>query len=151
MKIYSITSLALAFLLSASIGSVSGQSKGSFKIDLKKTALTIDSLNKRGAKLFFEGDSVGMYNMYAKDADLEGITGKQILSYWGERIRYAAKNDSRRMTFKTTSLSTDEEFLVELGTYTIQDSKGSSKGQGKYLIVWKQEDGHWKLYRDIPL
>ena len=152
MILYRITTLAFTFSMAMSLGSSYGQAKTeSSKIDLKRARLTIDSLNKRGARLFFEGDSAAMYKMYAKDADLEGIKGEQILSYWGERIRYAAKNDSRKMTFTTTSLSTDGEFLVELGMYNIQDSKGVSKGKGKYLIVWKQEDGHWKLYRDIPI
>jgi len=55
------------------------------------------------------------------------------------------------VTIITTSLSTDSEFLVELGTYEIKDSKGNLKHTGKYLVVWKQEDGKWKLYRDLGL
>lgn len=151
INLQSLASTTLMLLLLCLIEFTYGQSKGRSQIDLKRAKVTIDSLNKKGAKLFFDGDSVGMYNMYAKDADLEGIKGEQILFYWGERIRYAIKHDSRKMTFKTTSVSTDGEFLIDLGTYNIENSKGLSKGQGKYLIVWKQENGQWKLYRDIPL
>ncbi|RYY57522.1 MAG: hypothetical protein EOO09_01980 [Chitinophagaceae bacterium] len=108
-------------------------------------------LNRRGAQLFEAGDSLGMYNMYASDADLGGIRGKQLLSYWGGQIREASKADMRHMTFSTRSLSTDGEFLIEAGVYTIRGKAGDKKGEAMYLIVWKQEDRVWKLYRDIPL
>ena len=89
--------------------------------------------------------------MYAKDARLESLKGNEILLSWGKQIRASIKNDTRNLIFTTTSLSTDSEFLVELGTYEFKDSKGSPKHKGKYLVVWKQEDGTWKLYRDMGL
>ena len=66
-------------------------------------------------------------------------------------IRNSIKNDSRNIVYTTTSLSTDPEFLVELGKYELKDNKGNLKGNGKYLVVWKNENGNWKLYRDIGL
>ena len=119
--------------------------------DLNAIRIIIDSLDKKGAEYFLKGDSMAMYRMYAKDADLGGITGKEILKYWGTQIRNSIKNDTRNMKFTISTLSTDGEFVTELGTYEIKDSKNNLKATGKYLIVWKQEDGNWKLYRDIPL
>ena len=89
--------------------------------------------------------------MYAKDAKFESLKGNEILLSWGKQIRNSIKNDTRNLIFITTSLSADSEFLVELGTYEIKDSKGNLKHTGKYLVVWKQEDGKWKLYRDLGL
>ena len=144
-----VTSFCLTLVLSQQ--SAYSQQSGQPTIDLVKARIVIDSLNRVGAALFEAGDSTGMYKMYAKDADLGGITGEQILHYWGRQMRQAAKQDTQKMSFETRSLSTDGEFLIDAGVYTIRGKSGDVKGTGKYLIVWKQENGIWKLYRDIPL
>ena len=55
------------------------------------------------------------------------------------------------MIFTTTSLTADAEFLIEVGLYEIKDDNNNLKKKGKYLVVWKQENGGWKLYRDLGL
>jgi ketosteroid isomerase-like protein len=120
-------------------------------IDLQKARIIIDSLDRKFAHHFYNGDSISLYNMYAKGASLGSKRGNEILLSWGLQIRNSIKNDTRTILYTTTSLSTDSEFLVELGTYEFRDSKGNSKYKGKYLVVWKQEDGNWKLYRDMGL
>ena len=141
----------LLCLLICSFSTAYGQNSASATIDLQKAKIKIDSLDKQFAQYYFQGDSVAIYNMYAKDARLESLKGNEILLSWGKQIRASIKNDTRNLIFTTTSLSTDSEFLVELGTYEFKDSKGSPKHKGKYLVVWKQEDGTWKLYRDMGL
>ena len=138
-------SLVFTFLIT------NGQSSGSETIELQKARIIIDSLDKQFAQHFYDGDSVSLYNMYAKGASLGSKRGNEILLSWGQQIRNSIRNDTRTLIYTTTSLSTDSEFLVELGTYEFRDSKGNSKFKGKYLVVWKQEDGNWKLYRDMGL
>ncbi|WP_297690699.1 DUF4440 domain-containing protein [uncultured Eudoraea sp.] len=134
-----------------SISAIFGQSTEQEKIDLIKARAIIDSLDKKFSKHFFEGDSLALYNMYAKGAYFGTSKGKDILSSWGGQIRYSIENDMPNLLFTTTSLTTDNEFLFELGKYQMKDSKGNLKGEGKYLLVWKQEDGKWKIYRDMGL
>jgi len=134
-----------------SICTVFGQSAEQEKIDLIKARVIIDSLDKKFSKHYFEGDSIALYKMYAKGAYFGTSTGKDILSSWGGQIRYSIENDMRHFLFTTTSLTTDNEFLFELGKYEMKDSKGNLKGDGKYLLVWKQEEGQWKIYRDMGL
>ena len=141
--------LCLSLVLTFSI--TNGQSSGFETIDLQKARIIIDSLDKQFALHFYNGDSVSLYNMYAKGASLGNKRGNEILLSWGQQIRNSIRNDTRTIIYTTTSLSTDSEFLVELGTYEFKDSKGNSKFKGKYLVVWKQEDGKWKLYRDMGL
>ena len=138
---YLIFTLSLAY----------GQNSATTTIDLQKARIIIDSLDRQFAQHYFNGDSIAIYNMYAKDAKFENLKGNEILLYWGKQIRNSIKNDTRHLKFTTTSLSTDSEFLVELGTYEFKDSKGNPKYKGKYLVVWKQEVGNWKLYRDMGL
>ena len=137
--------LVFTFLIS------NGQSSGAETIDLQNARIIVDSLDKRFAHHFYNGDSVALYNMYARGASLGSKRGNEILLSWGQQIRNSIRNDTRTIIYSTTSLSTDSEFLAELGTYEMKDSKGNSKFKGKYLVVWKKEDGNWKLYRDIGL
>ena len=130
---------------------VFGQNSERATVDLQKARMLIDSLDKQFAQYYFNGDSVAIYNMYTKDAKFESLKGNEILLSWGKQIRNSIKNDTRNLIFTTTSLSTDSEFLVELGIFELKDSKGNPKHKGKYLVVWKQENGNWKLYRDLGL
>ena len=41
--------------------------------------------------------------------------------------------------------------MIELGDYEERNDKNELKNSGKYLVVWKQENGKWKIYRDIGL
>jgi hypothetical protein len=38
-----------------------------------------------------------------------------------------------------------------VGVYEIKDEQNNLRSKGKYLVVWKQENGNRKLYRDIGL
>lgn len=120
-------------------------------IDLKKARATIEGIDKQFSKDYLNGDSIAIAAHYAKDAQFGSLKGKEILSYWGRSIRNSIKNNTRNLLFTTTALTSDGEFLVELGIYEIKDDNNISKGKGKYVVVWKQEDGRWKLYRDIGL
>jgi archaellin len=144
-------SILLCLSLAFSFSITYGQSSGAEAIDLQKARIMIDSLDKQFARHFYNGDSISLYKMYAKGASLGNKKGNEILLSWGQQIRSSIRNDTRTIVYTTTSLSTDSEFLVELGTYVFKDSKGNSKHKGKYLVVWKQEDGNWKLYRDMSL
>lgn len=39
--------------------------------------------------------------------------------------------------------------IVETGNYTLYGDNDAQLDTGKYIVVWKQEDGDWKLHRDI--
>lgn len=120
-------------------------------IDLENLKKVIENRDKEFSKYIFEGDSVALANMYTKDAQFGTLKGAEIAPALGKWIRNAVKNDSRNVIFTTTSLTGDDEFLIEVGTAEIRDSQNNFKSKFKYLVVWKQEDGVWKLYRDIGL
>jgi len=37
---------------------------------------------------------------------------------------------------------------VEEGEYTFMGEDGEQLDKGKYIVLWKMEDGKWKLFRD---
>jgi ketosteroid isomerase-like protein len=40
-------------------------------------------------------------------------------------------------------------FSTEEGVYEIKTKDGKQLDKGKYIVLWKKEDGKWKLHRDI--
>lgn len=120
-------------------------------IDLVMAKKEIERLDKQFSQLYYAGDSIGLYDMYAEGAYFGTSQGEEILSAWSVQIKSAFENDLRSFTFNTSSLSTDNEFLFERGTWAIKNSASELKYEGKYLLVWKWEDEQWKIYRDMGL
>jgi ketosteroid isomerase-like protein len=53
------------------------------------------------------------------------------------------------ITLNTTDLWGYDDLLTEVGTYTLTSKDGKEVDKGKYIDLWKMEDGKWKLHRDI--
>jgi len=118
--------------------------------DKQKARAFIDSMNAKWMEQIREGDSAALASHYSSDAELlmdnsEPIKNKDILPAWGSMLRTGLRD----WTFTTTDLQGDENFLVETGGYDIRDSNKKIVDRGKYVVVWKKENGEWKLYRDI--
>jgi ketosteroid isomerase-like protein len=120
-------------------------------IDVEKERPVLDSMVALYSKYILEGDSVAIASMYAVDGSMGCSKGSEILSSAGSWIRSANKKDSRHVTFKIDTLNADGEFLIETGSAEGRNDKGELKYTFRYLVVWKQENGTWKLYRDISL
>ena len=50
---------------------------------------------------------------------------------------------------KTDELTGDENGLQEVGTYTVSSAEGTELDKGKFICLWKKEDGKWKIHRDV--
>lgn len=120
-------------------------------IDIQKARALIGTIDKQFSKDYYNGDSVALTAHYASDGQYGCLKGNDILAQWGKSIRNSIKNNTRHLIFTTTTLTADAEFLVEVGFYEIKDDNGNVKSKGKYLVVWKQESGAWRIYRDIGL
>jgi ketosteroid isomerase-like protein len=110
----------------------------------------IDSINTKFTGQFRVGDSVALASHYWPDAEIllsnsEAIKGNDILPAWGSMTRMGIKD----FTFSTTDIKGDSEFLIETGNYEMKDEKKTLIDKGKYVVVWQQRNGEWKLYRDI--
>lgn len=58
------------------------------------------------------------------------------------------------MGFKAVRLETIEvvggkETAIEIGKYLLSGETGNIMDRGKYVVVWQQVGGRWKLHRDI--
>ena len=118
--------------------------------DKQKASAFIDSINAKFTEEVRNGDSVALAAHYSTDAELlfsnsEPIKGKDILSAWGSIIRMGVKE----FTFTSTDMTGSGDLLVETGSYEMKTADNSLLDKGKYVVVWKQQNGEWKLFRDI--
>jgi ketosteroid isomerase-like protein len=92
------------------------------------------------------GDSIALGNMYMEDAEIipSTIGRNNITKAFGNMIRDSITGSS----FKTTKLWGNDQLLVEDGRGTWYHTNGTAVGSGRYLLVWKKDDGKWKILRD---
>lgn len=118
--------------------------------DLQKAKSFIESENAKFSEEFKKGDSAALSLHYASEAWLmmannEPLKGNEITSTWGSLIRMGIKD----LKLTTVDLVGNADLLAETGTYEMLGANNAVMDKGKYVVVWKPENGTWKMYRDI--
>jgi len=81
----------------------------------------------------------------SSDRDAEIASGgPAIAEYWRGGMAAGVKD----LTLDTTEVGTAGDLAWEEGTVRLVPTKGAPT-VGRYIVVWKREDGRWKLHRDI--
>jgi uncharacterized protein (TIGR02246 family) len=100
---------------------------------------------------FSRGDAAKCAALYTEQGQLlppnsDVTAGKQaIQTFWQSAMHMgitAAK-------LETVEVEGHGNTATEVGTYILQGAGGQVLDTGKYLVIWKQEAGQWKLHRDI--
>jgi len=96
------------------------------------------------------GDSIAMASHYSSDAivmpsNIEPVKGNDIVNFWGSVVRMGVKD----LKLNITDIYGDGDVYAETGTLELYDADKKSLDKGKYVVVWKKENGNWKMYRDI--
>jgi ketosteroid isomerase-like protein len=127
-----------------------GSKSAAAAFDLQQGRAFIDSMNAKWVEQIRNGDSMSLAGHYSSDAELlmsnsEPIKAKDILSAWGSTVRTGLRD----WKFTTTDLQGDSNFLIETGNYEIRDANKKLADRGNYVVIWKKENGEWKLFRDV--
>src|SRR6266498_3758910 len=122
----------------------------SISFDMSKAKSAIADINVKFSGELRKGDSVGMASHYASDAlvmspNSEPAPKDKIVSAWGGAIRMGVKD----VKLITDDVTGNAEVLVETGRYEMYGDNNKLLDKGKYVVIWKPENGEWKLYRDI--
>jgi len=93
-----------------------------------------------------EGDSIALGDLYTLDAEIiPSLKGRDaIVRNFGSMIHDSITGSS----FTTVGLWGNDQLLVEQGEGAWMHENGKVVGRGTYLLVWKKEDGAWKILRD---
>ena len=120
-----------------------------FSLDSAKAAIAAS--NKAFGACFATGDSTAFANCYTSDACINP-TGMPKMC--GTQAITAFFNGGHKMGINNIALITDEvmggkDAVVETGKYEMFVGDKVSAEKGKYIVIWKEENGKWKMHRDI--
>jgi len=120
-----------------------------FSLDSAKAAIAAS--NKIFGACFATGDSTAFANCYAADACIN-VTNMPRMC--GTQAITAFFNGGHKQGITNIALTTEEvmggkEAVVETGKYEMFVGDKISVEKGKFIVVWKEENGKWKMYRDI--
>ena len=152
MLLISLSALFFAACNSSDSSSSTTGAEAKPAFDLAAAKAAIDARNAEFATAVGKMDSVSLSNLYTADGKLlapnmpEASGTAAIKSTFGGMFSAMGK-----MGLKLTAIEVwgNESVLTEEGVYTMSDKDGKEVDKGKYLVVWKMDDGKWKLHRDI--
>ena len=100
---------------------------------------------------FERSDAAALASLYTPDGVLlptgmdtiQGTAGIQ--AFWEGAMAMGIK----QVQLHTQDVEEMVDTAIELGHYTLLGADSQTIDQGKYLVVWKQQEGQWKLHQDI--
>lgn len=118
--------------------------------DLAAAKSAITETNKVFSDAVMKGDSATIANLYTSDANMFPPNMPKAENHEAIMGMAAgfAKMGIKSFSLESTDVYGGPETVIEEGKYTIGDGT-KTLDEGKYIVLWKQENGKWKLYRDI--
>jgi uncharacterized protein (TIGR02246 family) len=107
--------------------------------------------NQHFIELFHHGDAAAVSRCYTPDGQVlppqsEPVDGRPgIEAFWQAVMGMGIVS----VTLETVELFDHGDSACEIGRYSLAVAGGQSVDHGKYVVVWRLEDGEWKLHRDI--
>ncbi|MBP6430139.1 MAG: nuclear transport factor 2 family protein [Ferruginibacter sp.] len=121
----------------------------SFNLDSVKAAIAASNATFGGG--FATGDSTAFVSHYTSDAC---INPSNMPKMCGTQAITAFFNGGYKMGIRGVKITTDEvmggkDGVIETGAYEMFADKGVSIDKGKFIVMWKEENGKWKMHRDV--
>jgi uncharacterized protein (TIGR02246 family) len=111
----------------------------------------IESANVQFVNAFKRGDATALAGLYTSGAHLlpansDFVRGTAaIRAFWQSVLDMGLKG----ATLETIEVEGHGDTAVEMGRYRLLAAGDAVADQGKYIVVWKNDNGAWKLHRDI--
>lgn len=151
-----LTHIAIAFLFVPFVISCNDKEEGATKttaetaFNLTTAKEEIVAANKEFATLFAARDSAGLANLYAQDAKFmmngsPAISGRNNIQ---SAMSGIMNSGISRVDLITVDVWGTEGLVTEEGELSLF-AGDQEVDKGKYIVLWKKEDGKWHLFRDI--
>ncbi|HEY5590148.1 MAG TPA: DUF4440 domain-containing protein [Paludibacter sp.] len=111
----------------------------------------IKESNKVFMDAVLKSDTITLTNLYTNDAKIFPENGNiidgqpSIGKFWSSTINMGIK----KVLFETEKAQKFGNIAIEEGKYALYMEGDQVVNQGKYIVTWKNEDGKWKVFRDI--
>ena len=118
--------------------------------DLKVAKKEIEEANRNFMDLVAKGDSVGLANAYTIDAKFMNAGAPAVVGRANIQKAMAGiiKSGITKADIRLKEVYGTEDLIAEEGELTLY-VKDMAVAEEKYIVLWKKEDGKWKLFRDI--
>ena len=148
MKRKLATWIAFSFIFAA-CSKPSEQAASTFDLEKAKTAISEEQ--QKFTVALSKSDSIGYSSIMHSQAivfppNMEPITGQEkLVSFAYNSFKYGVSG----IALQTTEIWGDQDLIVAVGTYDLKGKDGTTMDKGKYIELWKDDNGQWKLYRDM--
>lgn len=119
--------------------------------DIKQGEASIKRSNEKFMKSFEEADSADVASCYTTNAhilisDTPTIEGRNNISL---KVSKMMNEGIKKFDLKTLHIWGDSSMLVEEGTYKMFLKDDNQLDKGKYIALWQEEGGNWRMYRQM--
>lgn len=127
------------------------QQANTTSVDLPAMRRVIEAQNDRFTRAHVAADIAVIDAMFTRDAKsfppgAEAAVGLAAIHELTAEYLKAGVSEFRE---ETTDFYGSQDFLIDAGTYVMTYGADKVTERGKYLNVWKQEDGAWKIHANI--
>jgi uncharacterized protein (TIGR02246 family) len=140
--------IGTALLSSCNNQAVNADAAG-FSLDSAKAAIAAS--NKAFGESWATGDSAKFASCYTSDGvmnppNMPALAGTAaITAFFNEGYKWGIRN----IVLKTNEVFGGKDCVVETGTYDLIMENNQSVDKGKFIVMWKEENGKWKMHRDV--
>lgn len=118
--------------------------------DTAKVRQAIEAVNKQFGDAIRRGDAAAIAALYTEETRTLPPNGPTVVGREAIQNLMQGNIDAGVSDLQLTTLEVGaaRDFAYEVGEYeiTIQLDEGEAiKDQGKYVVIWKRENGEWKL------
>ena len=147
-----LTIMLMLFTFSSFSQKVSKQ-----EFDLAKAKKELEAVNQKLSEYMVKGDAAGIASAYSADGYLMPdkssiVKGREnITKLWSDFISSckASGIEIGGLEITIKELSGDKNLLTDVGEFVFIKKNGDRFWKGKYIEVWKNENGKWKVHREM--
>jgi uncharacterized protein (TIGR02246 family) len=119
--------------------------------EMSAVHVAIEAANQRFMQAFAQADAAGLASLYTEDGQLLPPGGAAVRGWQAIRVFWQAAMDSGISSARLEVVEVEDhgDTAIEVSRYTLLGADEQLLDRGKYIVIWKQERGQWKLHRDI--
>lgn len=112
---------------------------------------TIAAANDKFMANFKSGDAASLAALYTEDGQVlppnsDFVTGHEaIQAFWQALMDMGI----REAKLEILEVESHGDTAIEVSKFTLLGEGKQMLNEGKYIVVWKQDQGQWKMHRDI--
>jgi uncharacterized protein (TIGR02246 family) len=111
----------------------------------------IEAANKEFGEAVGRGDAAAIAEFYTTNAmvlppNSDVVKGKEAIKNLFQGL---INSGIKGITLTTLEAEGFGDTANEVGKYIVKGEGGKELDNGNYIVIWKRENGKWKLHRDI--